>query len=117
MMIVKGGPPLFTDEQGAVHVKDSQGVIEIALRDALVSVRDALRPSCRLKLPKIALKVPLLLLAAHSCHDDYYDGSDDHDVNADDDEVYGKVERPPRATEEDMHQCIRPPMISNTCQF
>ena len=84
MMIVKG-PPLFTDEQSAVHVKDSQGVIEIALRDALVSVRDALRPSCRLKLPKIALKVPLLLLAAHSCHDDYYDGSDDddddHDVN------------------------------------
>ena len=86
-------------------------------------MRDALRPSCRLKLPKIALKVPLLLLAAHSCHDDYYDGSDDddddcdHDVNADDDEVYGKVERPPRATEEDMHQCIRPPMISNPCQF
>ena len=67
-------------------------------------MRDALRPSCRLKLPKIALKVPLLFLAAHSCDDDYYDGGDDDDndydddVNADDDadddEEDGKVERP-----------------------
>ena len=57
---------------------------------------EAPRPTCRLKLPKIALKVPLLFLSAHSCHDDYCDGRDDDadDDDDDNDEENGKVEWP-----------------------
>ena len=44
----------------------------------------------QLKLPKIALKVPLLFLSAH-CSDDDYDDDADNDYDDDD----GKVEWPP----------------------
>ena len=57
-----------------------------------------------LKLPKIALKEPLLFLSAHSCHGDgdCYDDDNENDENYDDWTGW-------RATEEDMHQCTQPP--------